>query len=505
MAKKIKLSELENLTTASSPTLSAGDVLSQAASNFIPSTVQYGKDVITPLLDPIGTAKSIFELGKGAIELAIPGEQPSEGTAKAVGAYFANRYGSMEKFKQAFAKDPAGVLGDISIVLTGGALVGTKIGPISVASGKTANITSKIDPLVGTASLIQKIGGKPMSSILGTTTGAGSEAVREAYKAGAVGGERSKAFKDNMRGKEGAEVVVDEARESVSKMAKTRKSNYLKSMEGIKASKTKINFNPIVDKINKIEKSFEFKGQTTLDKAGLNKLKEIKEAVDIWKKNKEFHTVEGLDALKKKIDNLYPEGDVFGKTSGKGATIVESARKVINDQIKAVSPEYAKTMKAYEEAMVLEKEIRRSLSLGNKAAADTSLRKLLSVMRNNVNTNFGNRLEKLKILEEAGGNNILPRLAGQSMNSGMPRGLQGGNFLMNQVAYGAPTYLTGNPAFLSLLATQSPRLVGEAAHMAGQISRAAPAVPFIRQAGQINEISEEQDRLNYLNELLQNQ
>ena len=209
-------------------------------------------------------------------------------------------------------------------------------------------------------------------------------------------------------------------------------------MDGIKAANQKVDFSPVVDEINKIEKSFEFKGQTTLDKAGLNKLKEIKEAVEIWKNNKNFHTVEGLDALKKKIDNLMPEGDTFGKTSGKGASIVSQARNSVNKIIKEASPEYAKTMKAYEEAITLEKEIRQSLSLGNKASADTALRKLLSTMRNNVNTNFGNRLENLKLLDAAGDTNILERLAGQSFNTLTPRGLQGGNFVMNQVAYGTP-------------------------------------------------------------------
>jgi len=494
MAEKIKLSELENLTVTAQPTLSAGDVASQAASNFLPSAIQYGKDVVTPLLDPIGTAKSIGELGLGVIQLVIPGEQANEAQAKAVGAYFANRYGGLENLKKTIANDPAGFLGDASIILTGGAGLATKVGPASKAAQTVQKVAQNIDPVIGTANLA----GKPIGAILGTTTGAGREAVVEAYKAGAVGGERAQAFKNNMRGKESPEVVVDQAKEAMSNMATKRKTDYLKSMEGVKASTKKVKFDPIVDEINKLEKSFEFRGQTTLDKTGLNKLKEIKEAVDIWKKDKNFHTVEGLDALKKKIDNLYPEGDVFGKTSGKSAAIVESARKVVNEQIKKVSPDYAKTMQAYEEAMSLEKEIRKSLSLGNQAAADTSLRKLLSVMRNNVNTNFGNRFEKIKKLDQTGDLNIAPRLAGQSLNSAMPRGLQGGNLMMNQLAYGAPTYLTGNPAFLSLMGAQSPRLVGEAAFKAGQV---IPKIPVTRQLGILDEeVNPENETISLLNQ-----
>lgn len=476
MVKKVKLSELENITTTAPQTLSVGDVASQAASNFIPSTLQYGKDVITPLLDPIGTAQSLGQLGLGIIELAIPGEQANEGTAKAVGAYFANRYGGIENLKKTIASDPAGFLGDASVLLTGGASIAGKVGPLTKTAQKVKTVGQNIDPIVGSSNLA----GKVVAPVLGTTTSAGKTAVNTAYAAGQVGGDQGKVFRENMRGKENAEVVVTEAREALKGKADARKKEYLDSMDGIKAANQKVDFSPVVDEINKIEKSFEFKGQTTLDKAGLNKLKEIKEAVEIWKNNKNFHTVEGLDALKKKIDNLMPEGDTFGKTSGKGASIVSQARNSVNKIIKEASPEYAKTMKAYEEAITLEKEIRQSLSLGNKASADTALRKLLSTMRNNVNTNFGNRLENLKLLDAAGDTNILERLAGQSFNTLTPRGLQGGNFVMNQVAYGAPGMLTGNPALYSLFAAQSPRLVGELSHLAG---RTIPKIPITRQVG----------------------
>ena len=46
-----------------------------------------------------------------------------------------------------------------------------------------------------------------------------------------------------------------------------------------------------------------------------------------------------------------PEADTFGKTAGKGAAVVTQARTTINNLIKEASPEYAKTMKAYEEAI----------------------------------------------------------------------------------------------------------------------------------------------------------
>ena len=197
--------------------------------------------------------------------------------------------------------------------------------------------------------------------------------------------------------------------------------------------------------------------------------------------NKEFHTIEGLDALKKKIDNLYPETDVFGKTAGKGAAVVEQMRDFINKQIKDISPEYAKTMSAYEQAMRLEKEIRKSLSMGDNVSADTSTRKLLSVMRNNANTNFGMRLDNLKKLEEIGGVSVRPTVAGTALSQATPRGIQRALFPYAGVAGVAGGISLGfSPAYAAFLAASSPRLVGETAYMAG---KALPKATTTRQIG----------------------
>ena len=250
MVKKVKLSELENITTTAPQTLSVGDVASQAASNFIPSTLQYGKDVITPLLDPIGTAQSLGQLGLGIIQLAIPGEQANEGTAKAVGAYFANRYGGIENLKKTIASDPAGFLGDASVLLTGGASIAGKVGPLTKTAQKVKTVGQNIDPIVGSSNLA----GKVVAPVLGTTTSAGKTAVNTAYAAGQVGGDQGKVFRENMRGKENAEVVVTEAREALKGKADARKKEYLDSMDGIKAANQKVDFSPVVDEINKTGK-----------------------------------------------------------------------------------------------------------------------------------------------------------------------------------------------------------------------------------------------------------
>lgn len=474
--------ELENLTTVAPRTMTAGEVATQAVKNIPGSAIQYGTDIAVALADPIGTAKSIGQLGAGIVQLLIPGEQANEQQAKAVGQYFANRYGGMENLKRTIATDPVGFLGDASILITGGAALASKVAPLKQVAEKAKKAGQAIDPLA--------IASKPVSATLesglGLTTGVGREAVQEAYRAGVAGGKPAKEFTTAMRQKDSLKGIVDEAKRGVTEMAGKRKAEYLKSMEGIKASTKKINFTPILQEVDNIRKSFEFEGQTTLDTGGLKKLQEVENAVLDWSVDPKFHTVEGLDALKKKIDNLMPEAETFGKTSGKGANVVTRARTIVNKKIKEASPEYAKATKAYEEAIGLEKEIRQSLSVGNKASADAALRKLLSVMRNNANTNFGVRLENLKKLEEAGGVSLTPSLAGASLSQLTPRGIQGTLTPYGVAGLGATGAIPG-PQLAGLLAASSPRIVGETAFKAGQVGRFLPPSAVTRQAGVIEQ------------------
>jgi hypothetical protein len=129
-------------------------------------------------------------------------------------------------------------------------------------------------------------------------------------------------------------------------------------------------------------------------------------------------------------------------------------------------------MKNYSEGSDLINEIKRSLSLGEKSSADTGLRKLQSLMRNNANANYGYRLDMAKQLQEEGGKQILPALAGQSLSSMTPRSLaaQGGGLLnLGNLARGI--VLSDPTAYASAAALpfQSPALVGAGAYGLGKL------------------------------------
>lgn len=94
------------------------------------------------------------------------------------------------------------------------------------------------------------------------------------------------------------------------------------------------------------------------------------------------------------------------------------------------------------------------------------MRKLQSLMRNNVQTNYGNRLNLANELEAGGNVELLPSLAGQAMSSATPRSLSG------QIGSGGTvlgSMMTGNPLMLAALPFQSPRAVGETAYKIGEL------------------------------------
>ena len=94
----------------------------ETASNIIPSGKKLLKETADMIMNPIDTAKSLYQLGSGIVQLAIPGESGDdvpEDMARAAGKYFMDRYGSLEKTKESFKNDPVGVFTEAVGAVTG--------------------------------------------------------------------------------------------------------------------------------------------------------------------------------------------------------------------------------------------------------------------------------------------------------------------------------------------------------------------------------------------------
>lgn len=455
--------------------LSWSDVPKEAFKNIPDSAVYTAKTLAYPFMHPIDTLTGFKNIGHGLISKAAGAlgveqdpqwKAETEAPANAVGQFFKDRYGSVDALKNTLATDPVGALVDTTAVLGGGgAILGRAPGVVGKAGQAVSKVASAIDPIAN-AGRVAKLGGKAASSALGMTTGAGGLPIETAFKAGRAG---NQTFIDHMRGSAPATDVLDMAQEAVQAYGKDRGAAYRSSIGSLKESTKPVNYKPVIDALTDAKSMISLKGMDDLpkSKAAADVYNEINQTVRDFALHPAAQTAEGLDALKQAIGEIQKKTQ-YGTLERKVSGEVFNATK--NEIVKQV-PEYAKTMKDYANASEQITDLTKTFSLGEKASKDTAIRKLTSVMRNNVNTNFGERARLMDVLAKKQPD--LPNaIAGQALNSPTPRGLQGTVASLG-AGYGAASV---NPMALAMLPFASPRLVGEATYKVGQGVGAAEKV-----------------------------
>lgn len=428
---------------------SYSEIPGAALSNIPKSAAEVGSALYEAGKHPIETAKNLGKLGIGMVEEMIPGQTSGSYETTHADPFYRQMfkdYGTVEAAKRTLAEKPVQALLDVTMVTPGG--------PVG-ALGRASKVATYLPR-------------KAAKYALGESTGMGSRALGEAYQSGITGGERSAAFRENMRGNVDPETVVQQARGAVTELRKERGAEYQKGMAGVRADQTVLDFAPIDTALQAVAGVKRFKGVSINEKtAGISK--EVMDEVNKWKAldPAQYHTPEGLDALKQSL------GDIRDSTQPHtpARRVADAAYHAVRDQIVKQAPDYAKTMKVYEKASHTIDELTRSLVGGEKTTVDTSLRKLQSVLRNNAYTNWSQRA-KLAAEVEKKVPTLISQLAGQSANTFAPRGLPaklllGGGGLVSILVNGImnPMSLVG---IGSALMASSPRVVAESAHAAGR-------------------------------------
>jgi len=473
-----------------------GEMVGQAITNIPSSAGNLVSGLYHAVTNPVQTASGIMDVAAGGLQNAMPKsvvdfvnkfESNPEAAQRAViaaneaGGALKQRYGSVEGIKNTIATDPVGAMADLSTLISGvggiarGGAIGFNAIPKSAPSiktvsglntaadilGKAADVTNPVNAMVKLPSKAYDLAGALTKQGLALKTGVGTEPITQAVKAGQEG---NATFLENMRGTVPITQVLDDAKTNLAKMNLDKQAEYRSSMGNVKSDTSVLDFAGIDKAIKDAESMAYFKGKVK-DKTAATVLDDIKTKVADWKKSDpaEYHTPEGMDNLKQSL------WEDFGKLGMEEKTAYSAGKQVydaVKKEISTQAPEYSKVMKNYTDATEQIKEIERALSLGQKASADTAIRKLQSLMRNNVNTNYGQRLELAKQLEAMGGNEMMPALAGQALNEFTPRGLQRATAAPEAfLAYGA-----GGPALaVADLAASSPRVVGEVAYKYGQM------------------------------------
>ncbi len=390
-----------------------------------------------------------------------------------------DHYGSWGNFKRTLAEDPGAILSD-AMMFTPGAP--------EAAAGKIGALVAKVPGVAATARFAKSIPESAATEVLGHTTRVGGETIGEMARAGRAG---DKGALDNLNRRVNYDDVVDDLQSTLTQIYRKASQDYARDIAPTKANHLPINMANIDSVLQKADdigtRSYTLPtqgGGTTLYKRNietnpkaLSVRQQIADAVENWKNPSDLppgvdpadyakivHTPWGLDELKQNIGNLRrslsPTAEGF-KPAYAYATSVYNGLK---DEIKRLDPNYAASMKNYETAMKFGDEAQRALLGSKTAAADTSLRKLQSVFRNDVNTSYSNRLSVFRqLLDKAGRPDIGHALAGQAMSSFWPRGMG-----VVQAPLELLAMSLAHPAFAAAAPLFSPRLVGRGAYYYGR-------------------------------------
>jgi len=446
-----------------------------------------GAGALTEMAFP-ETGQNISRLGQ-KLTGDVKEQYPVAGTTGQIGSYLVP-YSAAQKAIGAVKSIPqvANVIGKIPSFATAvgeqsaiGAGTGYALTPTSEGRGNAATWGAATGPLGEIVKPAAKLGGWIGKEVLGLSTGAGPQAIEEAAKAGAT---QNPQFLANLRGQVPVKDVLQAAQSGLQTLKTQRKNAYKEGIESIKPNQEiiagqplpkptpKLDFNPIENSFKESVDNFKVQGggdvASSIGEESFKDINKIKSVLDEWKSKKGLHTAEGLDALKRRIDDLY-RNDM----SNEAKSVLSQTRNTVKDTIIKQDKNYAKTMRDYEESLSLEHELEQALSLGDRKSVDAAIRRLQSLTRNNANTSFEYRKQLADILKQKSGIDLMPALAGQSLNTYVPRGLHRiiPSFTAGSGITGAMTIGASGLAPLATLPLQSPRLVGEATYAAGKMAR----------------------------------
>ena len=476
------------------PPREEGSYLAQMGANVLPSAVNYLKGIVTPLLSPVETAQGIGLTALGGIEKLIPGEQEHEQYADALVGFLKDRYGGLENIKKTIRDDPVGALGDISAVLTGaGGLARMGLG-VGTTAGKVAGMVSKVgrymEPIGGVAKLtamgVKPLAVGPISSLLGFSTGLGSEVMKKSV---APTSEVMRA----VRGKAGSiqdvaerfKKATTEFREAAGREAEAAVGQIGVSKRALNIAPLKQEFMDLLDQFNMsidpTTKKLLFHGDVAKGREGI--VASVRSASDRRVMREIFDDVMnyGRDPKTKRMlkGGLTPEALYYFKRqlSKKFAehsdtrAIVRGLEKKIDDIIASSGrvPEYRGLMEKMSKNIRLGQEIESALNTGNNKTMRQAIRGVHAVFQedNEFVRSLAQFLEK-----QPSGKGLLDELAGVQLRRWTPytgphAGLAG-RLLVGSI-FGLVAGLGLNTAMTAL--STSPRLVTEIAYKVAQASK----------------------------------
>lgn len=476
-------------------TMSWSEVPAEAAKNLGPSLMGVGESMVQPIVHPLDTAAAVGKLGKGLYSKAsgaLGAQQDpklkaeEESPVDAVVSFYKDRYGTEEGFKQALAKDPAGVAADFSTFLTGGgsalARAPGKLGKIGEAAryaGTAGPIGEGVQKVAETgARALTSAATTPTSAILSFTTGKPFKTLQDAAKAGFA---HSPEFLRHLAGEGSADEIVNRVEGAMSSIADKRSKDYIAGMKDPTASTVQLGYGMIdkaiadaTPKFTHLGKVYNQEAKNAFDKAAAK--------IDEWRTQPAqpgAHTIEDMDKLKRALDEIHVEYSKDYGADSPAARVVSDIRRSVFDTIKAQDPRYAEVMERYADATRQLKEMRKDLIGGRTTTVGGKMRKLLAGGKDK------SHKEQLLAELEKIDPDIGYALAGHELSNLVPQGA------IARIAAGTKAALVGtaagaaapfNPMMLAGAGAFSPAIAGLTQYgigaAAGLPSKVPPAFPY---------------------------
>jgi len=221
--------DIKSLMAAPQPSLS--EDIATSVSHVPSSAANLAGVMANIVMSPVQTGKSMLDLMAGTLRAGARNVLPesvfsaiesvdnkaaadrAENLARAVGSNLKKRYG--EDLRKTLTTDPVGVLADVAGLLSGGAglvaktagsaarlgVKSAQLNKLAEAGRKASSVAAAVDPANLMLKLPVKAAGAVAAKSLGLSTGAGGQAIREAYKAGAAPSTtQSREFLSNISG-----------------------------------------------------------------------------------------------------------------------------------------------------------------------------------------------------------------------------------------------------------------------------------------------------------------
>ena len=327
------------------------------------------------------------------------------------------------------------------------------INPVMNVVGSAADVANRVRRKAADVSTGVAAGA---SSLL---TGKPSATFKEAYRAGKTGDQK---FIDNMRGRVGADEMLADVKEGLSNIQAANSEAYKTAKVGWAADKTPLNFEPIDAAYTKLKSSLQEGGRMKIGPAEQNIVRQIGDVIDEWRKDPTARTTLDFDALKQRLDAIYPESPAHRQAQRAVTEISNAVKKTITDQ----APDYANAMKEYSTQLELMRDINKALGAGDKVSKDAAINKIMSVVKSQPSSKFKQGL--VEQLKTQGGVDVMPAIAGQALSSWEPSGLG----RMNAIGAGSAAFLIHHPELLAIAPLTIPRLMGETFRGVGKMSGA---------------------------------